>query len=412
MLIEGMSIARSAKWARKELQCKQRAAGEANAVEVKGAGKWSSDAGNKEKAEEQIKKPSKQQIKKQLKEMKKDAKSKGLPFDKATAKEQILLDFGEASRESNDDVNASESDVDDEDGGVALDQISGMSLQDPEEEDVIERKKQEKAERKAAKKAEKAAKKAAKLETSASNESVDSTTNRESKKRKRKQVVEPVTGEDGGEEQQSKKSKKTKKNVLVESDDAKLDALIAEQNRAREAAAATATDLVLGYGMEPTTSVGEDDVKKVKREKKAAKKARKAQEEDAIEKKAAKASQVESEASEARKEKKEQKKKNKEGKVVTDESMSQPPQQAKSAEQWNASSLGGGDARKDKFLRLLGAGKKSSSGDGSTAIGGQKSAVAGGKFDIERMQSDLERQFEAGTIRKHDGGSKRRGLGA
>merc|ERR1712093_8777 len=76
------------------------------------------------------------------------------------------------------------------------------------------------------------------------------------------------------------------------------------------------------------------------------------------------------------------------------------------AEQWNPDALTGDAARKDKFLRLLGAGKGSSKG-----VEKDKKKKDSG-VDIIKIQEELERQFEAGVKLKHDGGSKKRGLGA
>ena len=43
----------------------------------------------------------------------------------------------------------------------------------------------------------------------------------------------------------------------------------------------------------------------------------------------------------------------------------------------------------------------------------EEAAEAAAKAEqIARVQSDLEKQYEAGMKLKHDGGSKRRGLGA
>ncbi|KAH7336552.1 hypothetical protein BKA65DRAFT_36189 [Rhexocercosporidium sp. MPI-PUGE-AT-0058] len=77
------------------------------------------------------------------------------------------------------------------------------------------------------------------------------------------------------------------------------------------------------------------------------------------------------------------------------------------AEQWNPDALTGDAARKDKFLRLLGAGKGSSKGGEKDK---KKKKDAG--IDIVKIQEELERQFQAGVKMKHDGGSKKRGLGA
>ena len=71
---------------------------------------------------------------------------------------------------------------------------------------------------------------------------------------------------------------------------------------------------------------------------------------------------------------------------------------------WNVQSLGGNDARREKFLRLLGI---SSSGKatthGPTEIGGQKVG------DMSKVNMELEKQYEAGMRIKHEG--KKKGLG-
>jgi hypothetical protein len=81
---------------------------------------------------------------------------------------------------------------------------------------------------------------------------------------------------------------------------------------------------------------------------------------------------------------------------------------ASAAEQWNPDALGGDAVRRNKFLRLLGAGKASS---GDTALR-PRNKLNVGSMDIGKVQNELERQFEAGVRLKHDGLGKRRGLGA
>ena len=54
-------------------------------------------------------------------------------------------------------------------------------------------------------------------------------------------------------------------------------------------------------------------------------------------------------------------------------------------------------------MRLLG-GKK-----GGSEVKVKSETTVG---EIQHMTSELERQFEKGTMRKNDGGGKRRGLGA
>ncbi|KAL2068674.1 hypothetical protein VTL71DRAFT_15012 [Oculimacula yallundae] len=77
------------------------------------------------------------------------------------------------------------------------------------------------------------------------------------------------------------------------------------------------------------------------------------------------------------------------------------------AEQWNPDALTGDAARKDKFLRLLGASKGPSKG-----VEKDKKKKKDTGVDIVKIQEELERQFEAGVKMKHDGGPKKRGLGA
>lgn len=75
-----------------------------------------------------------------------------------------------------------------------------------------------------------------------------------------------------------------------------------------------------------------------------------------------------------------------------------------SADQWNPDALAGDAARKNKFLRLLGAGK------GAGIEAAPKKQQASDK-DIQRVESELERQFAAGIRMKHGGMGKRTGLG-
>ncbi|KAK2629980.1 hypothetical protein QTJ16_000800 [Diplocarpon rosae] len=83
------------------------------------------------------------------------------------------------------------------------------------------------------------------------------------------------------------------------------------------------------------------------------------------------------------------------------------------AEQWNPDKLTGDAARKDKFRRLLGAGKVASKeGEKSNKEKKEMKGKNQPAVDIDKITLDLERQFEAGNKMKHDGGRKRRGLGA
>lgn len=81
------------------------------------------------------------------------------------------------------------------------------------------------------------------------------------------------------------------------------------------------------------------------------------------------------------------------------------------AEQWNADALSGDTARKDKFLRLLGAGKFNGADITEKSLKRSKSPKKSFAA-ISAVENELERQFEAGVRMKHDGQGKRRGLGA
>ncbi len=77
-------------------------------------------------------------------------------------------------------------------------------------------------------------------------------------------------------------------------------------------------------------------------------------------------------------------------------------------DKWNPEGLNGDAARKDKFLRLLGASKIKGNSTGKPA----KKIEANKKLaGLSQMENELERQFEAGIRMKHDGQGKR-GLGA
>lgn len=80
---------------------------------------------------------------------------------------------------------------------------------------------------------------------------------------------------------------------------------------------------------------------------------------------------------------------------------------ANGGEQWNAQALEGGDKRKEKYLRLLGAMKP---GVAITDNGHNPSAKS--KAYLDQVQHDLERQFDTGMKMKHNGQGQKRGLGA
>jgi hypothetical protein len=137
---------------------------------------------------------------------------------------------------------------------------------------------------------------------------------------------------------------------------------------------------------------------------------------------------------------------------------SEEPQYTKVSQNWNPDALMGDKERREKFMKLLGA-KKAKKGPKKTPnekvetekekaarekkeklavkvtqpnvverkekkaarraarkaeeqAAAEAAAAAAKAEQIARMQSDLENQYEAGMKLKHDGGSKRRGLGA
>ncbi|KAI9735784.1 MAG: hypothetical protein M1818_006393 [Claussenomyces sp. TS43310] len=78
-----------------------------------------------------------------------------------------------------------------------------------------------------------------------------------------------------------------------------------------------------------------------------------------------------------------------------------------SGNQWNSDALDGDTARKNKFLRLLGAGKIDSKEPAEGTAKSHKDYSG-----MKQVELDLVKQFDAGVRMKHDGQSKRRGLGA
>lgn len=107
------------------------------------------------------------------------------------------------------------------------------------------------------------------------------------------------------------------------------------------------------------------------------------------------------------KEKKEKKKQRKEKRHA--EYVSSPVAEGGSntngGEQWNVQSLEGGDKRKEKFLRLLGAKKPN-----GTAV--TDNHIASSNPNFSQVQSELERQFVTGMRMKHEGHGQKKGLGA
>ncbi|KAH8556824.1 small acidic protein family-domain-containing protein [Umbelopsis sp. PMI_123] len=82
---------------------------------------------------------------------------------------------------------------------------------------------------------------------------------------------------------------------------------------------------------------------------------------------------------------------------------------------WTKASFGGDNAQKNKFLRLLGAKKGSSTTSSPQTTLGESSGTSHSAIDAgfsQKMNQDLEKQFQDGLkMRKQQYGGKRGGLG-
>ncbi|KAF4585477.1 hypothetical protein GQ602_004782 [Ophiocordyceps camponoti-floridani] len=105
--------------------------------------------------------------------------------------------------------------------------------------------------------------------------------------------------------------------------------------------------------------------------------------------------------------KRERKKREKESKRLKKQREKEAADGQDAMDKWNVGELTGGTARQDKYLRLLG-GKKTSSSTTKTT----SSKAAKGVSAASMAEAEVQRQFEAGVKMKADGGGKRRGLGA
>ncbi|KAI9648302.1 hypothetical protein NHQ30_002934 [Ciborinia camelliae] len=199
------------------------------------------------------------------------------------------------------------------------------------------------------------------------------------------------------ETKEEKKSKKEKKKADKASKETIAEEVseLAEETKEEKKARKKAEKAAKATVVEEPTSESKEEKKSRKKAEKAAKSSV-AQEETPES-----APEPQVEESKKRKRSKEEKESSKRKKS---KSTSEEPEAPEVAAQWNADALDGDAERKSKFLRLLGAGK------GGAASG--KGGEAKGKKDIEKVQSELERQYDYGMKMKHDGGAKRRGLGA
>ncbi|KAF7886781.1 uncharacterized protein EAF02_003428 [Botrytis sinoallii] len=200
--------------------------------------------------------------------------------------------------------------------------------------------------------------------------------------------------------EQKKARKKAEKAEKAEKETSEAVEESKEERKARkkaEKAAKVATD-------EPTPAAVTEPIEEIKEEKKARKKAEKAAKSTpVVVKEETPQPEPVAEESKKRKRSKEEKESLKKKSKPTEE-PEEPKAEKEIAAQWNADALDGDAQRKSKFLRLLGAGK-------GGAVSG-KGVEAKGKGDIQKVQSELERQYDYGMKMKHDGGGKRRGLGA
>jgi hypothetical protein len=75
-------------------------------------------------------------------------------------------------------------------------------------------------------------------------------------------------------------------------------------------------------------------------------------------------------------------------------------------EQWHVGDLKGGEQRQKKFLRLLGAGR-----DETETLPGAR-PVSQSHLSMDKVEHDLQKQYDAGLKIKRDGQGQRKGLGA
>lgn len=83
------------------------------------------------------------------------------------------------------------------------------------------------------------------------------------------------------------------------------------------------------------------------------------------------------------------------------------PNADSAAERWNVNALGGGSERQSKFMKLLGGGNAAP----SASSGARNSGGSSSKLDVNKVQDDLQRQYEAGMRMKFEGQGQRKGLG-
>ena len=338
-------------------------------------------AGNARKALRREQKEEKK-INKAMKVLRKEAASKGVLFDPEQAKRMIS---GEEEPTKPLEGMSSDSNSDsDSDSGSDSTSSSGSDMEVESKSDKI-----------------KTSKKASKVPEAKNNSNTD-------KPKKRKRSIEDVEEESGADtkalESVKKKAKKEHQKVArelkhVENLAAKLaksQAVVEEATNERKA-------------IEAEDPIAPSDAVEKKREKKQKKHKGRTDEGTEVtgsekkKEKETKNSKVTKPVSVDIAEVVATDKKHKKG--SSDASKPMSSERSVIGENWNTDALTGDEARKQKFLRLLGAGK--ASGDASKQ---QKSSKK--NTDIFKVQSDLEKQYEAGMKLKHDGGSKRRGLGA
>lgn len=270
----------------------------------------------------------------------------------------------------------------------------------------------------APRKAEKKAKKADKTKYDIKDETAPTQLSREHNTSKRKRVEAADEDGEANVSTEKREKKKTKKLSKVEPEVIPMDdikSLISElvnpetaedaetkakrEKRERKAAKKSAKSEIRvdleGTPVIKPGSVNEDEEAKAKRERQERKEAKRAA-------KASKAKLPESADDKLDRQIAEQ-----QAKIKSD--VGEAKIEAPIAEQWNPDALTGDDARKSKFMRLLGAGKGKTDGEKKPRAGKDAKKMV---EEISKVQSELERQYESGMKMKHDGGGKRRGLGA
>lgn len=383
-----------------------------------------------------------------MKELKKQCARDGILWDEAKAKKEVLRQLSEDSDESDDE---DDSDASENKDGSSSDADSDYSSDDDSDEEDSPKKAKikfkgskpkldldllakaaeleaahrekkrlakERRKRERKEKAQKEAAAAARLE-----EEQKALANAEKKAKKEALKAEEAAKAEFSDNASSKKRKRNKDEEEIGNLIGELvngDAPAKKSKRVQEEHVATETN---GKGasskdksIAPVTKVEPEEdeeakaarEKKEKKERKKAKKLEKAKTQSEVD---PKPENMESEPKH-KKHKKPKLPESNDDKLDQDIVAREAKTRVQDASQWNPEALDGDEARKSKFMRLLGAGKNTAGSEKPLKVSKGGKDITKTAEEIARVQSELERQYESGMKMKHDGGSKRRGLGA